>query len=62
MLLLQRLAGLLPWTALDLQEKIASGQTALGASTMTFLKDWISKHIMGTDMEFGKFLNSKGAK
>lgn len=27
---------------------------------MTFLKDWLNNHILGTDKKYVAFLNSKG--
>ena len=30
------------------------------ADTLVFLKDWLIKHINGTDKEYGKVLNEKG--
>jgi len=29
---------------------------------LTFLKEWLIHHILGTDMEYGPFLNDKGVK
>lgn len=47
-------------TALELQAKLNSGNGRITSETMTFLKDWLSHHILESDMYLGKFLNSKG--
>ena len=47
----------------DVQRKFASGATAaLSIEVMNFLKNWLIKHIMGTDKSYTAFLNSKGLK
>ena len=43
-----------------LQKKHQSGERVLTIDVMNFLKDWIHNHIMGRDILFGEFLNSKG--
>ena len=48
---------------LDVQAKYKSGASAaLSMEVMNFLKNWLVKHIMGTDKTYGPFLNSKGVK
>ena len=39
-------------------------QDALGAmeDISNFLRDWLIKHINGTDQEYSKFLTSKGVQ
>ncbi len=44
----------------DVVNRYKSGDTSVGTAMMMFLKDWLVKHIMGTDQEYTKFLNSKG--
>ena len=44
----------------DLEVSFSSGRGALTMDVMVFLKDWLSKHIMGDDKEYGVYLNSKG--
>jgi hemerythrin len=29
---------------------------------MTFLNDWLTNHILQSDMKYGAFLNAKGVK
>lgn len=48
---------------LDVQKKYHSGATAtLGMEVMNFLKNWLIKHIQGTDMKYSPFLKAKGVK
>ena len=47
---------------LDLQRQFKSGQAAMTIEVMNFLKNWLDKHIVGTDMKYSAFLNSKGVK
>ncbi len=35
---------------------------AIGIEIMQFLKNWLTKHIMKTDMEYSQFLIDKGVK
>ncbi len=47
----------------DVQQKYHSGATAtLSMEVMNFLKNWLVKHIQGTDKKYGPFLNAKGVK
>lgn len=46
---------------IDVQKKYNSGATAaLSMEVMNFLKNWLVKHIMGTDKGYSSFLNEKG--
>jgi hemerythrin len=48
---------------LAVQAKFQAGATAaLSMEVMNFLKNWLVKHILGTDKTYGPFLNSKGIK
>lgn len=49
-------------TAAELQQSYKTNPAGLTLKTMHFLKDWLNNHIMGSDVKFGKFLNSKGVK
>jgi hemerythrin len=37
-----------------------SGKSVLSLDIMTFLKDWLIKHIAGSDKNYTAYLNSKG--
>lgn len=43
-----------------LRMRYQSGETMLSIDVMQFLKNWLTDHIMGTDRNFGPYLNSKG--
>ena len=45
---------------LELQQKFKDGQVMVTHEVMTFLKDWLIKHIQGDDKKYGVYLNSKG--
>ena len=45
---------------LDLQKQFQEGKPVLTQNIMTFLRDWLSKHIQGDDKKYGVFLNGKG--
>ncbi|CAK0741458.1 hypothetical protein CCP2SC5_100058 [Azospirillaceae bacterium] len=48
---------------IEVQQKYHSGATAmLSMEVMTFLKNWLVKHIQGTDKKYGPFLNGKGVR
>ena len=44
---------------LDLQKKYQSGETSLGIGLMMFLKEWLEKHIAGSDQKYGVFIRPK---
>ncbi len=44
----------------QLEEQVKAGTAALSAPTLEFLRDWLSKHILGVDMQYKDFLASKG--
>lgn len=44
----------------DIQKKFLAGNAPLSQDVMVFLKDWLIKHIQGTDQKYGLFFNSKG--
>lgn len=46
----------------SLQQNFKSGKTKLTIETSIFLKDWLDKHILGTDHKYAPFLNAKGVK
>lgn len=45
---------------LDLQKQFQDGKAVLTQNVMTFLRDWLSKHIQGEDKKYGVYLNGKG--
>ncbi len=47
-------------TVLEFQRKFERSEVGLTIEVMGFLKDWLSRHIMGSDKRYGPFLNSKG--
>jgi hemerythrin-like metal-binding protein len=46
----------------ELDAQFKSGTAALSISTLDFLRDWLSKHILGIDMQYKDFLAAMGAK
>ncbi|QWR76080.1 bacteriohemerythrin [Candidatus Magnetomonas plexicatena] len=53
----------------DLTQKVISfdaqfkaGRAMVDLLLMNFLKDWLTKHIVGTDKKYSAFLNEKGIK
>ncbi|MBI5091573.1 MAG: hemerythrin family protein [Candidatus Hydrogenedentes bacterium] len=44
----------------DFQKKLAEGKANVTLEVMTFLKDWLSKHILDVDKKYGPYLNEKG--
>jgi hemerythrin-like metal-binding protein len=47
-------------TVVDFHTKFQRSEVGLTIELMGFLKDWLGKHIMGSDKKYGPFLNSKG--
>jgi hemerythrin len=43
-----------------LQKKIASGQVAISFELLHFLRNWLTKHILGEDRKYGDFFKSGG--
>ena len=43
-----------------LNEEFNAGRVSLSIEVMTFLKNWLTEHIMDSDMKAGKYLNDKG--
>ena len=49
-------------TVLDVQAKYHAGETAvLSMQVLNFLRDWLVKHIQGSDRALGAFLQGKHA-
>ena len=47
---------------LSLQEDYQQGKFQLSFEVSKFLQDWLTKHILGTDMKYSDFLISRGAE
>ena len=45
---------------MDLKTRFDSGQSVITVEVMSFLKDWLQKHIIGTDKKYSTFLIGKG--
>ena len=45
---------------LDFQSKFRRNEIGLTIDAMEFLKDWLSKHILGSDQRYAPFLNAQG--
>lgn len=45
---------------LSLKGKYDRGESALSNEVSSFLKDWLTNHIKGTDKKYTAFFNSKG--
>lgn len=48
--------------AIELQQKVESGKTAIGFELMHFLKTWLTRHILEEDMQYSGFFLAAGAK
>lgn len=46
--------------ALELKAKMDTGDFMIGVEVLAFLKDWLTNHIMKSDMAYSDFLVSKG--
>ena len=47
-------------TAIDLQHKFQRNEIGMTVEVMEFLKEWLVKHIQGSDKKYAPFLNSQG--
>jgi hemerythrin len=47
---------------LELKKQYDFGQISSPIQIANFLKDWLTKHIQGTDKSYGPFLNAKGVR
>jgi hemerythrin-like metal-binding protein len=47
-------------TVLDFRSKFQRDEIGLTIEVMDFLKDWLIKHILGTDKRYAPFLNARG--
>ena len=49
-------------TVLSFQGRFQRNEVGLTIEVMDFLKNWLSKHILGTDKRYGPFLNAQGVR
>lgn len=49
-------------TVLEFQAKFQKSEVGLTIEVMQFLKDWLVKHIMGSDKRYSPFLNAQGVR
>lgn len=47
---------------LEFKDGLEKGKLTLTMEVMSFLSDWLTRHIMGTDKKYTEFLNDKGVK
>ena len=45
----------------DLRTRFLEGEAVMTMDVMRFLKDWLTGHILGEDMELGAYVNSRTA-
>ena len=45
-----------------MKERLDRGDFMLGIEVMSFLRDWLTRHIMGSDMAYAPHLRSKGIR
>lgn len=43
-------------------EQLRAGKVTSSITVLTFLKDWLAKHIQQTDRSYAAYLNSQGVK
>ena len=46
---------------LNLQKEFDAGRVALSVEVMNFVRDWLARHIMGTDQQLGERLWQQAA-
>ena len=49
-------------TVTELKKAFEGNKATITLDMMNFLKDWLVKHIMKSDKDFGPFLTSRGVK
>ncbi len=46
----------------ELQDRLASGKLILSLEVISYLRDWLTHHILHTDKQLGRFLNEHGIR
>jgi hemerythrin-like metal-binding protein len=46
----------------ELDAQVKAGTLALSVPVLEFLRDWLVKHIVGSDMQYKDFMSTKGVK
>jgi hemerythrin len=46
----------------DFETQFKAGRQSLSNDIITFLSDWLLKHIKGSDKRYGPYLNERGVK
>ncbi|MBI5888056.1 MAG: hemerythrin family protein [Deltaproteobacteria bacterium] len=44
----------------DIQDRYKKGSLSVSLETMSFLKNWLSSHILGTDKKYSRFFADRG--
>jgi hemerythrin len=47
---------------IEFERRFAAHDTRVTAELMTFLRDWLTFHIMKVDADYGRFLLAKGVR
>lgn len=45
---------------LGFQKRLSKGEVVIPNELLRFLKDWLVKHVLGTDKRYSRFFNDKG--
>jgi hemerythrin-like metal-binding protein len=43
----------------DFQKAVLEGQLRVNMDIMTFLRDWLTKHIKGSDQQYGRHIKQQ---
>lgn len=46
----------------ELIQQHNTGKANISLTAFTFLREWLTRHIQGTDQKYGPYLNAKGIK
>lgn len=47
---------------LEFEKQFSEGRVGLTIPMMNFLSDWLTKHILDSDMKYGVYLSAKGVR